>query len=416
LLIDKLDSQSKYYERNKNDLLGEIKVFFLNRFRKGLTIAQGTEEGIEDFVIFYRYFRKLFIYELDRTVAAYDMARASVIMNKVEDNLYNDGYVFRYFDFLKEDSYMYQINVNRTRMEYDIFDAGDISTEEDTILSNILGISLMENGPKGGPAVLSEVNNYITDNGLKALKFRDRRVGYSNLIGWNISEYKDALIESGYFNIEITEEKHLNKKGEKRILYRHTYPKLYNYAYILHEPFPDLDKVAPYYFDSSRTMYLYKFLNNQGSPKLNMNKLCKQPHIDAPTLQRMLLLKDPKFRGGHVKDMGVKAICSLFNVRSELVASIPEVSKQLMIKPGSRYERELSKEFLSIGQLPEEKLSKEYQKYLDRCNNHRVTEKDIIFDAIELGLGNYIQRNMSRNELCELIRNYLESVLEYRYS
>ena len=341
-------------------------------------------------------------------VSIYDNNRLKNITRQIEADCKLKGYVYKYFNFFNEDCYMYKINILNKKLEYDIAESGYV-TEKSEIIKNVAYESLFafleENNED---SYQNEVYSRLDDVEVNKMLRSDNLTWYA-FVGWKKKEYIKALKESELFeeNVETIE-------TERGINYVYTYPNLGHRKITTWRlrSFPILDGIGKVLLE-----YLYRYLNEIGSNVTNLTKLCQIDYIDAPTLQRVLVSVDPKFRGGDVKDLGVNEICSLFNIRKELISGIPKISEDIILQPGGKYARDIQRKYIQQRpglfkeKLEDVKLKPMYEKYMLRCGDPNIPIQDIIFDAMDLRLTKLINRNMSRDELCRVIRNYLENIL-----
>jgi hypothetical protein len=325
----------------------------------------------------------------------------------IYNNILNDylaaGYTYKYFMPVKTDAFIYQINVNNVRMEYDIAAAGI--------------------GSRGSSNVSSSVYNTLKSEfdrdhiSLMNLKHQVYRTVYQSehpegikwdpgetFIGWKKSEYVSALKESGMFEEIMIED------GNGRFI--RSYPNLGKAIIRTQHSRPNivLEKLT-----TKQLGYLYQYINSQraGGIQFNFQKLCNSRYVDLPTMQRMLQRFLPPLYQVFI-NKSLKEICSDLSIRKQTMVFIPERGAAIKYRPGGRYEKEAAEELLP-GSREEYKLNQLYQKYIDRCNDPELDKSEILFDMQDLDIMNLADRKMNKNQLCAIITKYLRDVLKYRF-
>ena len=325
------------------------------------------------------------------------------IMIKSEFEL--NHYTWRYFSFFKNDSYMYKLNILNKRIEFDIAESGYISSYLSISPDKIFN-TFKERAKKS-------LDRYTFDderNLSKQERGEFRRVnGEYPLIGWKRSELLKALKESELFEEKV--ETVTTYTG--KIKYIYTYPKISKKSMSIRKlrPLPIFDRVS-----KVKLELIYRYVNNYKN--INFPKLCSIYYIDTITMLRMLDKFDPNFMGGNYKNLNVDEICATFGTTKEMVKSmieeIPNISQAIIYQPGGRYAQNIQKKyadvFKSFESTESEELNSLYNKYALNCQNPNISEKEIVFDAIELGLVEYISRNMTKEEICKIIKNYIKNI------
>ena len=299
----------------------------------------------------------------------------------IKENAKLYGGVFRYFTIFDKNSYMYNLNVNNIRLRFDVAESGYVMKPFINESFNFLDLF------KNNRFVRSGTENEIP-----------------NHIGWKKSELIKALSESEFFHENVTER--VNQRGF--IEYKYEYPNMRPKIVTIRKKrsFPIFDNVTKPVLE-----LLYRHINNYNS--INFRKLCAMDKIDDITMKRMLDKFNPTFLNGKYKDMNHREICSNFEDVREFLIEIPQASQDVLFQPGGRYAMNVEKKyntFMGLENKEEEKIKELYIKYFKNCKDEKITRDDIIFDAIELGLVDQINRNMSKNKICEVIQKYIKSI------
>ena len=324
------------------------------------------------------------------------------LLNKIEAFFQPLGYAYRYFMFFDENSYMYNINVNNTKLRFNISESGYCGPDSDNLSKLIF--DRFSNIMRAG-APLSHFNHLINSSSkrLNDLNYEFVTGGY-DYIGWSKTELISALKESEFFEEHVDEI--TNSSGFTNYIYTYSYfgdnvkRKLQSKRNL-----PIFEYVPKLYLE-----LIYRYINNYKD--INLRSLCKSPYIDNITLYRMLDKFDPTFLNGKYKELSVNEICNVLGVDviTSSMLEIPQLSQDILYQPGGRYEKEVRKKYNTfMGVKEEEKIEiKEiYNKYLLNCEDKTIPIQSVIFDAIELGLFEQINRNMTREEICEIIRQYI---------
>jgi hypothetical protein len=337
-----------------------------------------------------------------------DRDKLTKVYNIIIDNLKERGYIYKYFIFIKENSYMYQLNINNTRLEYDIASSGltliapyDVTEHAFNLLRGTLSgsfpyqvVTPQDISTKFRTLIPMEEENNITYKNKHGTQF----------IGWKRSELIAALKESELFKEEVTE------ISPERYVYR--YPNLGKATLNIRKrrELPIFDLLSKY-----RLEYLYQYINTnraKGTP-LNFKKLCRMRYVDLPTMHRMLKKFLPILYNVF-EDKSLQEICEQLSLRGDMLTFIPERGAAIKYHPGGRYEKEAAEELLP-GSREEYKLNQLYQKYIDRCNDPTLDILEIVFDMHELEIFNIAKRGMTKEQLCVIITRYLRDVLKYRF-
>ena len=307
------------------------------------------------------------------------------------------GYDYRYFMFFKNDSYMYSININNTKLRFDIAQSG-YSTPDFNNLSKLVFDQFSKF--MRSKTHLSNFRKILPDSDF-SLNYEMRTQGH-NYVGWSRSELISALKESEFFEEHVDEI--TNSSGFIKYIY--TYPK-FNVSYKIRSK-----RELPIFEYVSRVKLelIYKYINNYNG--INLHSLCKLKNIDNITLRRMLDKFDPSFLKGKYKELSVDEMCEALGTKaiSASMLEIPQLSHDILYQPGGKYEKKIRKnynEFMNIKEEEKTEIKEIYNKYLLNCADKNVSTQSIVFDAIELGLVDKIDRNMTRAEICEIIRKYI---------
>jgi len=301
---------------------------------------------------------------------------------------------------------MYNINSLSVKLQYDIAESGYITKDDKIIQERVFeGLIYTANTEK----VNFAYSAYKDLNWEEKLYFNDSQIG-KGFIGWKKSELIAALKESEFFEEKIdsiTEE-----NGSKVYLY--TYPKLGPRQFIIKKErtLPILDNLS-----KVKLEYLYRYINN--TDNVNFLKLCSIKFIDKVTLIRMLDKFNPNFIRGEYHSMEVNQICNALTVLRNLPIDQDYIN-EFKYQPGGRYMKQIQEKyardnpglFKNSDNIPIEKLPAIYQKYIDNCGSDNITLQEILYDIIELGLSNQINRQMNKEQLCKIIRNYILNTLD----
>jgi hypothetical protein len=325
-------------------------------------------------------------------------------------NLYNDilsylgsyGFIFKYYIFIKENSYMYQLNVNNVRLEYDIAASGMTILAPPIIYgSTFRRIQATFTRTQVDAIDIRRAAQINNDEEHFGITYEDKHG--NSFIGWKRSELIAALKESEVFKEEVTE---INP-GK----YIYSYPNLGKA--IMHirkkRELPIFDLLS-----KVKLEYLYQYINSQraGGNQFNFQKLCRM-QVDRETMDRMLKKFLPSLEP-IFKDLSVLEICKELSVHKQAMVFIPERGAAIKYRPGGRYEKEAAEELLP-GTHEEYKLNQLYQKYIDRCNDPTLDKSEILFDMDELEIFSMSNRRMTKEQLCAIITKYLRDVLKYRF-
>ena len=319
-------------------------------------------------------------------------ARINKIVDTIELRLNNEGFEYRYFAFFNENSYMYNLNTNYTRLKFDIAESGYSYSNSEELAEEVFE-EFLENAKNNRYLKNSKFLPRTNDNQLR------------KLVGWSKSDLIDALAESEYFK-EVVQDDY------NRI---HIYPnigvRIWRYE---NNKLPLLR-----YLSKQRLELIYKYVNNYN--RINFKTLCDMNGIDTITVRRMLNKFDPTFLNGKYNDMNVAEICKSFNFNliSRSSLDIKELSENIYFQPGGRYFNSVEKNFnvyMGINnEEAENKIKDLYRKYIINCEDLTITRDLIMFDIIELGLIKQINRSTTREEMCKIIRKYITSIYKYDY-
>ena len=351
-------------------------------------------------------------------VNIYDKNIINNIIYKIVSELSLQNYTFRYF-MIFNNSFMYKLNLLNIKLEYDIAECGYITVDNKNIQDNIFSF-LRESLETDEWSVCDYINRNIRMNNLE-LSYYEEYYNIEILIGWRRSELISALKESEFFEEKI--ETRTNSVGNE--IYIYTYPKLGPREFVIKKKrsLPILDNI-----NKSILEYIYRYINNT---KFNLDSLCSKKFktnnslieaskiLDKPTLVRLFKEYNPNFIGGVYKNMEVAQICDILNNYKTLYID-KDYIESIKYQPGGRYMKQIQEKYIKnnseiftdSNKIPVEKLPDVYQKYVDNCGNKNMDIKDILYDIIELGLSNQINRQMNKEQLCKIIRNYILNTLD----
>ena len=339
--------------------------------------------------------------------------RINYVFNKILNDFKLHNFTFRYFEFFNDKSFMYKLNSLNIKLEYDVAEAGYVTENNEIIRDNVFSeLRYVTNNQKDNfsKSIYENLDTSVRVDGNLTEWMESElyeRVEGDHLIGWTKNELLAALRESEFFEEKVE----TITKDNGLQFYLYSYPKLGPRKFRIKKQrsLPILDWVS-----KVKLEYLYKYVNNFNG--VNFSKLCSIKFVDKFTLVKMLDKFNPKFRAGTYKNMEVEQICNALTLSLKLPIN-QDYIEEFRYQPGGRYMKEIQAKYTkeNPGMFKDtliEKLPAIYQKYIDNCGNDNISLQEILYDAIELGLSNQINRQMNKEQLCKIIRNYILNTLD----
>ena len=346
------------------------------------------------------------------------------------------SYNFHYFWFMDTDSYLLHVKKDQIELSPEIFES---STLVPDMSSKILDF------------LLKEGFNYYSRNKIfynLTGNFRDNPVFYRNhpnYLGWSRHRLLETLKKSELFQEEIVPieieykyengevfdlkggDNFLKIKNNKR--YLHRYPNLEKLGMKTDtmDRFFDAELDVLYPANTTRSPIEQPFLKYLSvgmlemlyyliaSPKLNLSRVCEIPYIDKNILKQIItkFTRIDMHLRLNLDDWRVVTksyLCQLLNqylISQDVRSEIPERSQEVILQPGGKTYLKYLGEPERFLPTKVENVSEIYKSYYQNCSDVTKTREDILFDAIELGLSNQINRGMTKADICRIIFKYL---------
>ena len=357
-----------------------------------------------------------------------------VIIESIKAEYIGYNYEYDYFMFYEKNAYLYNINKLNVNFDINTFVTGtinkDFSKEVITEYAFIQGLDI--SGIYRHPYLLHDLK-------------KDKKKFYTvptGRIGWSKQKILDALIQNNLFHEVITPEIRMytydGGRIREEIRYRRNYPELEKLGLIYrhdvyetyltdenHDEHPVgirlegnlTQKDTPHLLLGRLPRYvLEQFYYYVYKPRLNINILPEIQYMDVNTARRMMHEYFPVSIDVNVlMNYQLKDIFDIISrniTMREFHQEIPELSQALILQPGGRTYSKYMQQPELFQKGPEVQVPQEYRRYLLNCQDVNIGFETIIFDAIELGLTSQLRRGMSRTDVCNIIRNYLQIHIE----
>ena len=150
-------------------------------------------------------------------------------------------------------------------------------------------------------------------------------------------------------------------------------------------------------------------------PKLNLDTICEiSPPVDKNILKQIILKfvdsRRFRFKPEELLIYTRGELCQILQKLRydvEVLKIIPERSQEVILQPGGKTYLKYLGEPERFSTSKVENIPETYKVYYQNCSDITKTKEDILYDAIELGLSNQIDRGMTKEDLCRMILNYL---------
>jgi len=389
------------------------------------------------------------------TLALIDQSILTNLMSTILEDYASVNYEFRYFTFFNMNSYMYNLNRNQIKPASKIFRTGTLYPDKsDIVWKNLLqhGLGFESKWRLGIPRKRGKLlfRHELKQNTIgwskKALieALEQSEIFYEEIIPhekeinyidyWDYENYNDMIEDEPEMTNVIEKPKVITKK---LIRYEHVYPNLLKLGMVyntmemisyLHisptgETYDEMEVESNYSREPIKQFYLKllpKYILEQlyhsvYKDWINLHKICTLKYMDIATLRRMIwTYYRPKLSYKQIIDFSAEDMCSIIEqvgVRKRVIKKVPEKSQELLLQPhGRTYMKYMLAPQYIEPKLGAESIPSAYRIYYQNCSDINKDKTDIIFDAIELGLSNYITRNMTKEDICNLIREYLEKL------
>lgn len=166
------------------------------------------------------------------------------------------------------------------------------------------------------------------------------------------------------------------------------------------------------------SIYYYIAKNSQFENFCKLNPKIMEKSIILSKIKKILQDKFG-YLESDIKDLSPKQICSLYfrdtsmrsKIKKEIEEEYPEISEMIKYQPGSIL---IQPDTLSMF-APEETVKyipPEYQNYYNLCSDPKIRKSRIVELAQNLGFEIDQVRYKTKEEICKMIQNYIETIFE----
>ena len=405
-----------------------------------------------------------------KIITPLDIAKLTQIYNNITKDYYAYGYEYSYFTFVNPDTFVYNIHKHNIEPTAETFELGtNVKDESLDVLQRLLQHGFNINRSYTWEQRIKQSNNYSNLAGWNKAKlieilaeselFQEEIVEVVKTIEYvsegayeDYLEAKEKLLLKNAGTNEDSEGAEDNESAEDNstpeitvenlVRYDHRYPNLEKMGtdlnqedeiwYLVRDPenlleiefHPIKDRVTRsplknLLLDKCSRFVLEQLYYLIKNPQLNFQKVCEVPYMDKYTLRRVILNRTPitlpKEQLWSLTKTDLCEILDRYLSLQQIQERIPEASQELILQPfGKTYFKYLKSsapyEAERTKRLGQEELSNYYQRYLQQCSDPHRSLEELIYDALELGLSNQIFRGMTRDQICEIISRYIQSV------
>jgi len=244
-------------------------------------------------------------------------------------------------------------------------------------------------------------------------------------MGWDFLSLNRALSEAGVFDTKVTptdivvkrkkvdwvynETTHRREPVHSEVdvkLYQHEYPNLEKLGlpskYLLENYIKGYDASN---LRKPQLEYLYSLAFK---PKLEWSEVCKDSVINADSIS----IEYKRLTGKNIPGDSKEAMCSYLLKRRNF-EEIKELSQAILLQPGGvSYKKYMVQPelFISPGSSQVNKLFLEFDEI---CNNPNKDRFNALLYAVRLGIPESINDEMTKLDICKIIKSYLDK-LEYK--
>lgn len=374
----------------------------------------------------------------------YNAGRIRFVLNKIIGDYKVYGYSFKYFHFFSDSSYLNNINVHQIEPNLDTFETGKTGPDiSEKVLANLLGvgmglitsyrirgsdITIMNNIPEiiQGGINVGWTKQHLIDALAKSELFYEEIVPIERQVTYYLIEYDNEGTEIPGEKVEKTFSRYLHRYPNLLKLGMNPDPEDYiSFTHFdLNQKFSEDFSIPGNVSIRGESQYYLKMLPKYileqlyilaYSPKLNLSILCEIPYMDKFVIRRLI---QKYFRVQHDQLIFYPTkseMCGFLEslrVMGTVLPEIHETSKALIFQPGGQTLRSyMTQPELYVGIQPPAPPSA-YFEFYDRCADPNVDKSEIIFDAIQLGLIDKIDRNMTKEEICRIIQRFIRPLIK----
>jgi hypothetical protein len=105
-------------------------------------------------------------------------------------------------------------------------------------------------------------------------------------------------------------------------------------------------------------------------------------------------------------------VCNTINKETSLLKEIPEMSQAILLQPGGKMYKKYMEDpklFTSIGA---ENVGQLQREFYTLCQDPTKDKFHVLLFAVRLGIADTIQDHMNKQDICNIIGNYLK-ILEH---
>lgn len=333
----------------------------------------------------------------------------NVTIDKINAIYENNGYVYKYFSFINSNSAYYQLFNGNVDLDPDLYEIGATITEElsDKIMESFKD-TFYDHWPGSSPYKLIS-------------EYSDKGDIYNifNMLGWRKQKIFDILLINGVFDYTV-------EKYGKYYCYKMT--TLSKFWVVRPPPTKSLPITGingityPPHLKNMPKFVLEAIYRKIFTKNVNWDKICKTNLVDVGSIKsaakRMYNVQfnqdddDKQIVCGRIKSI---------QRNIELSPDISELSQQFISQPGGT-------QYLKYADQPKMFFRTE-EEYIDRtqadistysldinniCRDHTKTNINAYNMAVRYGLSNYVTEYMTKEQICEIMNNYLRLVREGR--